>query len=324
MLASLRQRWVKLLLAAPLFVGACEFAAAQESRDWNVRRAPDDSRSFAANRTEPLAPQYAAPHRNSLNPTPVNRADLNRSLPEYAAPERSVPNHVPSGNFHSQSAMPREVTADSPAPAPQAPRRPILPVTFSKREDRASTVVRGNNSTGDFPLPLAPPKERSGQKGTVGSPAAPKGSITTIVSSLAVVLGAFFLVVWCARRANPHASAVLPKEVVETLGRTSIGNRQYLQLVRVGSKLLLLSITPHGTETLTEITSNDEVERLTGLCQQHQPGSVTTTFRNILAQLGNEPTTPGFLGDSQADELAIASSSGRRRSRLRLAEEGNA
>ena len=136
-----------------------------------------------------------------------------------------------------------------------------------------------------------------------------------------MVLGAFFLVAWFARRANPQATAVLPKDVVETLGRSSMGNRQYLQLVRLGNKLLLLSVSPHGTETLTEVTTADEVERLTALCQQHQPGSVTTTFRSILAQLGNEPAAPGFLGDAETDEVEEANVTRGRRSRLRAREE---
>lgn len=205
-------------------------------------------------------------------------------------------------------------------PSTNSPKRPILPITFSKRDDSAQNVVRGNGTANGSPLPLAPPKERKTQKPNASGPPSAIGSVTTILSSLAMVLGAFFLVAWFARRANPQTTATLPKEVVESLGRTSMGNRQYLQLVRIGNKLLLLAISSQGVETLTEITTPEEVERLTGLCQQHQPGSVTTTFRNILAQLGNEPTSPGFLGDAQADDGERARPANARRVRVRARE----
>ena len=205
-------------------------------------------------------------------------------------------------------------------PAPSAPK--VFRSFFANATIHPTTVVRGNGSSNAAGL-AACSSERSAIAKIDGDRIAPsvKGSITTILSSLAMVLGVFFLVAWFARPANPKATTVLPKEVVETLGRTSMGNRQYLQLVRLGNKLLLLSVSPHSTETLTEVTTAEEVERLTALCQQHQPGSVTTTFRSILAQLGNEPTAPGFLGADDADELELANTAHGRRPRLRVREE---
>jgi flagellar biogenesis protein FliO len=111
--------------------------------------------------------------------------------------------------------------------------------------------------------------------------------VTTVITSLAVVLGLFAIVVWFARRANPKGYATLPGEVVETLGRAPLSGRQEMHLVRVGKKLLLLSVTQTGAETLTEITDPAEIDRLAGICQQHQPGSITASFREVFAQMGN-------------------------------------
>jgi flagellar biogenesis protein FliO len=76
----------------------------------------------------------------------------------------------------------------------------------------------------------------------------------------------------------------LPSDVVEVLGRAALGHHQHVQLVRCGAKLLLLSIAPSGTETLTEITDPDEVSRLVGLCRQSQPGSASLAFRQVFQQ----------------------------------------
>ena len=110
--------------------------------------------------------------------------------------------------------------------------------------------------------------------------------------------------------------APLPGEVFESLGRAPLTGRQQMQLIRLGNKLVLLSVTPTGAETLTEITDIDEVNRLAGLCQQGRSGSISDTFRQVLSQYADEPAPGGFVGDpslSQADAANRTSRSGRRR-----------
>jgi flagellar biosynthetic protein FliO len=121
--------------------------------------------------------------------------------------------------------------------------------------------------------------------GEPGSRPGGTSSLLTVGSSLAVVLGLFLLVAWVFKRAMPGQSGLLPKEVVEVLGRTSLGARQQVHLVRCGNKLLLVSSTPGGMETLTEIAEPDEVQRLSALCRQTQPGSSTAAFRQVFQQL---------------------------------------
>ncbi len=132
-------------------------------------------------------------------------------------------------------------------------------------------------------LAISPPHHvRLGEPGS--RPSGPM-SLLTIGSSLAVVLGLFFLVAWGIKRAMPGRSGLLPSEVVEVLGWASLGARQQVHLVRCGSKLLLVSATPGGMETLTEIAEPDEVQRLAALCRQTQPGSTTAAFRQVFQQL---------------------------------------
>ena len=139
----------------------------------------------------------------------------------------------------------------------------------------------------DKPLPLAPPR-----RGTRTSPArarenSPAKALSTVISSVAVVLGLFALLVWFARRTRSRGCAALPGEVLETLGRAPLNGRQEMHLVRVGNKLLLLSVTGTAAETLTEITDPQEIDRLAGICRHdHAPG-VSASLREMLTHLGN-------------------------------------
>ncbi len=110
-------------------------------------------------------------------------------------------------------------------------------------------------------------------------------SLITIVGSLAVVIGLFLIVAFLMRRATPTANSPLPDEVVEVLGRAPLANRQQVHLLRCGTKLLLVCVTPNGTETLTEITDPAEVDRVAALCRRSSSGSATSNFRQVFEQL---------------------------------------
>ena len=90
--------------------------------------------------------------------------------------------------------------------------------------------------------------------------------IPKVLGSLAIVLGGYFVFVWLTRQISGTGDGGLPREVVEVLGQTSFGPKKTLQLVRLGSKLLLLINSPDGTQSIGEITDPHEVEYLIGLC----------------------------------------------------------
>lgn len=168
-------------------------------------------------------------------------------------------------------------------PGGQAMRRSTVgDSTRPQQESSATPAPKDDDVT-----PLAPPSKSQGD-GAPAKPQTPTRALTTVFGSLAVVIGLFILVVWFTRRALPKASTTLPKEVVDVLGRAPLGNRQQMQLVRVGNKLLLLSVTSNGATPLTEVTDPEEVDRLAGVCQRGQSGSVSETFRQVLGQLGGE------------------------------------
>jgi flagellar biogenesis protein FliO len=100
------------------------------------------------------------------------------------------------------------------------------------------------------------------------------------------------------RRTGSAGLTSLPNDVFEVLGRAPLNHRQQVHLLRCGTKLLLVSLTPDSAETLTEIDDPDEVTRLAGLCRATHAGSATAAFRQVLHQFAGQPAEPGFIGRS--------------------------
>lgn len=125
---------------------------------------------------------------------------------------------------------------------------------------------------------------------------APTRAIYTAASALAIVVGVLLACVWLLRRGARNTNVVLPSDVVGVLGRIPLAARHFAQLLRVGNKLVLVSLTPAGATTLTEVTDPAEVDRLAGLCQQSNPHSTTKAFEQVFRQLSSEPAAPGFFG----------------------------
>ena len=110
------------------------------------------------------------------------------------------------------------------------------------------------------------------------------------------MLGLFFFVAWAMRKAAPQARSFCRMRSSRS-SRASLGSRQQVQLVRCGTKLVLLSITPAGTEPLTEVTDPLEVDRLAGICRQAHPRSSTKAFQQVFQQMAPRSGSPSPLDD---------------------------
>lgn len=155
----------------------------------------------------------------------------------------------------------------------------------------------------ETPIPLLPPDDPTL---TQPPPSSPAGALWTMFTSLVVVLGLFFGVVMLSRRGSPGGPPPLPKEAFEVLGRAPLAGRQQAQIIRFGDKLILLSVSASGVDSIAEVTSPEEVDRIASLCQQQQPGSVTQTFRQVLTQFSKEPAPQGFVGEQSPPNAADA------------------
>jgi flagellar protein FliO/FliZ len=172
--------------------------------------------------------------------------------------------------------------ADKSTPAPVDGNVPAASSLPLKRESHPPLMLSNKIDSQD-------PSKKSG-----GLP-----SMAAVFGCLGMVLGIFFLIAWMVRRAAPQGLTRLPNEAFEVLGRAPLAGRQNVHLLRCGNKLLLVSLTPAGTETLTEITEPQEVDRLAGLCRQAGPQSSTAAFRRIFEQLA--PKRPSREAFSQSD-----------------------
>jgi flagellar biogenesis protein FliO len=153
-------------------------------------------------------------------------------------------------------------------------------------------------AAGGKPLPLAARSKSGKSAGRSATLTKPTESLITVGGSLCVVLSLFFGVAWLTRRGGTKHVTKLPGEVIEVLGKAPLVKGQDMQLVRIGAKLLLICVTPHGCETLTEITDDREVEHLSAICRRNNPNSVTAAFNQVLANMGREPAS-GFSGDAR-------------------------
>ena len=191
-----------------------------------------------------------------------------------------------------QQASHSELSADMPAEQ----ERVANPESNGARELASEPQTDTDaGSEHDFPVLPPPGDSRHGASGTVPSPQG-LGSVVTVISSLAVVLGLFFITAWLMRRTGSGGASTLPNDVFELLGRAHLSNRQQVHLIRCGTKLLLVSVTPDGAETLTEIDDPDEATRLAGLCKANQAGSASAAFQQVLQQFAGQPAEPGFVG----------------------------
>jgi len=246
--------------------------------------ANDDSREYLRLLNQPAATASPASTSTSAgNPTLVNPPAMN-SLNVAARPEPATsPNNQaiyqqPVAATGSPSAQPLNGISPNAAAPNAAPTN--IPATYvAPINNTVNNAPRTINTTGAKPLPLAGPNAKT--------PAAASswGSFGTMLGSLAIVLGLFVVTIKLLRRGMPGGKQRLGREVVEVLGQTPLANRQSLQVIRFGNKILLVAMSPDGCDTLTEITDPLEVDRVAGMCQQSQASSSTKSFGEMFRQV---------------------------------------
>jgi flagellar motor switch/type III secretory pathway protein FliN/flagellar biogenesis protein FliO len=115
-----------------------------------------------------------------------------------------------------------------------------------------------------------------------------------------IVVGARWL-----KSRGPTATRGLSNDVFEVLGRKAIDPRTSVVLARCGSRLLVLSLSPHGLATLAEITDPVEIDCLAGLCRSAQrEQTLVETFRSMLQKpASSKPVTSQLRMPAASSEL---------------------
>lgn len=201
------------------------------------------------------------------------------------------PNRTPQLLAQSAIATAPSVAQQSVPPplstTTQSQPPPVTPNQLTVTERRP--LINSLQQSGDLQsLSLPPPTQardsEDDMRATTG-----RSALFTVISSLAVVLGLFFGFVWLSRRALPKSAGGLSADVVQVLGRTAMGNRQSLQLIRLGNRLLLVSVTATGANTLAEVTDPQEVQDLLDRCNGISSEPTSPSFRDVLMQLSRNP-----------------------------------
>ncbi len=127
------------------------------------------------------------------------------------------------------------------------------------------------------------------------------GPLVTVTSSLAVVLGLFAALVWATRKFGSKGvggGGAIPREVMQSLGSTSLDGRTTVTMLRCGNRILVLAKTATGIHPLSEITDPEEVRALTASCL----GKSGETFATTLKSIEQEPVNGGFTGTEAKSE----------------------
>ena len=112
------------------------------------------------------------------------------------------------------------------------------------------------------------------------------------LGSLFFVLTLFGCAAYWLRRGSKGNNPLLSGDAWEILGRGSLGAKHDVQLVRVGSRILLLGHSPNTIQTLVEITDPEEVQSMLQRCrseQQHVRGGFS---RKIFAAFSGKTEDP--------------------------------
>jgi flagellar biogenesis protein FliO len=136
----------------------------------------------------------------------------------------------------------------------------------------------------------------------------------TTACALAVVLILIFvlralLTRWAGRSAVGGNSAL-----IEVLHRAAVAPRQYVLLIRMGSRLLLVNESPNGLRTLATIRDPQEVAELLTNLATSKSSSTSAGFHDLLRRVTggqrDQETRDGggddqeYLVDSARDELS--------------------
>lgn len=249
----------------------------QSSR--SIKHLADSSDAAAADAASqspsvsPAAPLQRVPdHASPLQRVPSPPSLAPREPSQSAAPSNAVQNaggaYPPSGAAHLRSHVSQAQFTSADATSAQ-PRRDVGNAAAVKDEHRPLKPPTANDSSSQ--------EKRS--TGTVQM-------FVSVISSLLIVVGLLLGAAWCYRKATPNLSGNLPKQVLQVLGRSPLAPRQQLILVRFGPKLVLMSNLQGEVRTISEIVDPLEVDRICGMCESSQAGSISDSFRTVLHNIG--------------------------------------
>jgi flagellar biogenesis protein FliO len=134
-------------------------------------------------------------------------------------------------------------------------------------------------STGAIKLPPRSGNDTAGKLKASSS----SGGLWTTVLSLSAIVGTLGVISYFAK---PYLGSPrgLPVDALELLGRRAIEQKVAIHLIRCGTRVLVVGVSPEGARTLSEITDPTEVQQLVEAC--HAPPE-TRSLSSFIPPLGS-------------------------------------
>lgn len=117
----------------------------------------------------------------------------------------------------------------------------------------------------------------------------------SLVAVIGLILGCRFALQWMAAKTGGGvgmaSTAKAPSGLVEVLARYPISRSNRLVLLKIDSRILVVSQTSSGMSTLSEITDPDEVASILIKSRDEEGESIASKFTTILRSLESDPAT---------------------------------
>lgn len=183
---------------------------------------------------------------------------------------------------------PCEAFAQSVRANPGTPRTTVSAPTFPERVSTRPVATPTTSTVEPAPARRTvtrPERSTSDEARPKPGAASPWWTIAALLFVVGLILA--LARIWRGHRGGPRSA--LPGEAVEILGHKSIDGRNGLQLVRLGSRILVLANGPEGLSTLAQIDDPVEVDYLAGMCRStNREAPVADTFRTWFRKATSE------------------------------------
>jgi len=163
-----------------------------------------------------------------------------------------------------------------PADEPQSPptvsgARPVLGAGPASQPAESATTAAPPGTTTTQPAPAVPGFEQrriggARDEGAAGAEAGLGGWLGSTWWAMLVVIGLVFLAAWALKRWAPGPLGGRQGGPFRLLSRWHLSAKQYIALIQLGRRMMLVGVTGQQMSLLAEITDPGEIEQLLASC----------------------------------------------------------
>ena len=152
--------------------------------------------------------------------------------------------------------------------------------------------------------PLPPKSDLPSSRNRDQNPRMATNSLWKTTVALCGVLAIIVVLARVLKKHGPVSVAGIPEEAIQVLGGRPLNRQHNIQLVRCGSRILVLGISTDSITTLAEITDPLEIDLLTGLCRRKEDeSSMSQAFRTLFQKQAQ--TLPRSVRESRPSDPAV-------------------